>query len=186
MDKAFALALLVGVSCLLPQASFAQEGASGPSQLGLDLSSDEPIQIESNRVEVDQNQNLATLTGNVTVVQGPTQLKAARMKIYYAEGSGGSPTAGPSNIKRLEADGGVYVKSDTQVATGDQGTFDMATEVLVLSGKEVVLSEGENVVVGCKLTVQMKTGQATLESCADQGTGGRVRMLLTPGSQDRQ
>ena len=47
------------------------------------------------------------------------------------------------NIDRLEVDGKVYVKSDNQVATGDSGTFDMKTEMLVLSGKEVVLSEGE-------------------------------------------
>ena len=36
----------------------------------------------------------------------------------------------------------------------------MKTEMLVLSGKEVVLSEGTNVLNGCKLTVDMKTGLA--------------------------
>ena len=30
----------------------------------------------------------------------------------------------------------------------------MKTEILVLSGKEVVLSEGPNVLIGCKLTVK--------------------------------
>jgi lipopolysaccharide export system protein LptA len=119
-------------------------------------------------------------------VQGPTTLRAARMKIFYARDGGGSATTGTANIERLEAEGGIYVKSGEQVATGDRGTFDGRTEVLELSGKEVVLSEGENVIVGCKLTVQMKTGQATLESCRDGGSGGRVRMLLTPGSQNRQ
>ena len=59
---------------------------------------------------------------------------------------------------------------DNQVATGDNGTFDMKTEMLVLSGKEVVLSEGNNVLVGCKLTVDMKTGQAQVDGC-----GGRVK-----------
>jgi len=33
---------------------------------------------------------------------------------------------------------------------------------------------------GCKLTVQMKTGQANLDAC-----GGRVGVLLTPGSQSQ-
>ena len=65
------------------------------------------------------------------------------------------------------------MKSDDQVATGDNGTFDMKTEMLVLSGKEVVLSEGTNVLVGCKLTVEMKTGQANVEGC-----GGRVMMSM--------
>ncbi|WP_041544886.1 MULTISPECIES: LptA/OstA family protein [Chelativorans] len=185
MGRVHGLAFAMGLLMLWPAGGLAQTSESRPSQLGLNLSSDEPIQIDGARVEVDQTQNLATLTGDVQVVQGPTLLKTARLKIFYAEGSG-LPTSGAANIKRLEADGGVYVKSETQVATGDQGTFDMGTEVLVLSGKEVVLTEGENVIVGCKLTVQMKTGQATLESCKDGGSGGRVRMLLTPSSQNRQ
>jgi len=185
MGRVHGLAFAAGFLILWSGAAFAQTSESRPSQLGLNLSSDEPIQIDGARVEVDQTQNLATLTGDVQVVQGPTLLKAARLKIYYAEGSG-LPTSGAANIKRLEADGGVYVKSETQVATGDQGSFDMGTEVLVLSGDEVVLSEGENVIVGCKLTVHMKTGQATLESCKNGDSGGRVRMLLTPNSQTTQ
>ena len=69
----------------------------------------------------------------------------------------------------------------------DSGSFDMRSEVLVLSGKEVVLTEGDNVVVGCRLTVQMSTGLATLDGCGKQqgGSGGRVKMLLKPGSQNR-
>ena len=74
-------------------------------------------------------------------------------------------------------DGKVYVKSKEQVATGDQGVFDMKTEVMTMTGKEVVLTEGQNVIVGCKLTVQMKTGLAQVDGC-----GGRVIMSITPGS----
>ena len=54
----------------------------------------------------------------------------------------------------------------------------MKTEVLVLSGKEVVLSEGNNILKGCKLTVDMKTGQANVDAC-----GGRVIALFEPGTQ---
>ena len=74
------------------------------------------------------------------------------------------------------------MKADTQVATGDRGTFDMKTEVLTLSGKEVVLSDGPNVLVGCKLTVQMKNGLANVEGCGGDKSG-RVRVLMQPGSQ---
>lgn len=151
---------------------------------GLTLSSDEPIQIESDRFEVDDKQSVGTFTGNVSVVQGETNLKASQMKVHYNNESGSAAT-GSAQIERLEVDGGVYLSSGSQVATGDQGTFDMKTEVLVLTGNEVVLSEGENVIVGCRLTVQMGTGQATLESCKDSQSANRVRMLLTPGSQDR-
>ncbi len=93
---------------------------------------------------------MAIFSGNVSVVQGPTLLKAGKMTVYYAKDGGGSATTGSANIDRLEVEDKVFVKSETQTATGDKGSFDMKTEVLNLTGKEVVLSEGENVLTGCK------------------------------------
>ncbi len=148
---------------------------------GLKLSGDQPIQIESDRLEVDEGSSKATFVGNVSVVQGATLMKAGKMTVYYATSGGAQAAPGPAgnaNIDRLEVDGTVYLKSADQIATGDRGTFDMKTEVLTLSGKRVVLSEGPNVLTGCKLTVQMRTGQAKFEGC-----GGRVKTVLTPGSQ---
>lgn len=161
--------------------AFAQDSQSRLS--GLKLSGDQPIQIESDKLEVREAENLAIFTGNVNVTQGPTLMKSGKMTVYYAK-DGGSAATGSANIDRLEVDDKVYVKSDNQVATGDRGTFDMKTEVLVMSGKEVVLSEGDNVLVGCKLTVQMKTGLAQVDGCSKGATGtGRVMMSITPGSQ---
>ncbi len=159
---------------------------------GIKLSSDEPINIESDRLEVFENEGRAIFTGNVNVVQGSTTMRSAEMTVYYDNEGGGeeessASSAGPagsSDIERIEVEGKVYVKSENQVATGDAGTFDMKTEVLTLTGDEVVLSEGENVIVGCKLTVQMATGMARLDGCATAEGGGRVKMLLQPGSRE--
>ncbi|MDZ5697199.1 LptA/OstA family protein [Chelativorans sp. M5D2P16] len=175
--------LAAAVALLAASAALAQ--GQGGRQTGLKLSGDQPIQIESDRFEVNESEGVGVFTGNVSVVQGETQLRSARMKVFY-DSESGSVSAGGAQIERLEVDGGVYLKSEGQVATGERGTFNMQTEVLELSGNEVVLTEGENVIVGCKLTVQMASGQATLESCKDGGSGGRVRMLLTPDSQNRQ
>jgi lipopolysaccharide export system protein LptA len=148
---------------------------------GLRLNGDQPIEIESDKLEVQENENKAIFTGNVSVTQGPTILKSGTMTVFYAK-DGGSAATGSSNIERLEVDGKVYVKSDAQVATGDRGVFDMKTEVLVLSGNEVVLSEGKNVLRGCKLTVQMKSGRAQVDGCS-KGGNGRVQMKLDPSSR---
>lgn len=167
--------------------SLAQSKAT--SQLsGLKLSGDKPIQIESDKLEVRQAESVAVFTGNVSVVQGPTVLKAGKMTVYYVKDAGaakdaaakgaaaaGAAMTGSANIDHLEVDNKVYIKSDDQVATGDRGTFDMKSEVLVLSGSKVVLSQGDNVLVGCKLTVQMKSGLAQVDAC-----GGRVMMSITP------
>lgn len=176
--------LILAAAMLAPAVSAAQEQEGG-RLTGLKLEGDQPIQIESDRLEVRENDGIAIFTGNVAVVQGPTLLRSGKMTVYYDK-AGGSATTGSADIDRLEVEGKVYVRSETQVATGDSGSFDMRTEVLVLTGDEVVLTEGDNVVVGCKLTVQMATGEAKLDGCAGgEGNGGRVKMLLKPGTQDR-
>jgi len=186
------MSLAAGVSMLLltgAGGALAQSG--GPGQMsGIKLSGDKPIQIESDKLEVRQADNMAIFSGNVNVVQGPTLLKAGRMVVYYvnngknaAAGEGAAMT-GSADIDHLEVDDKVYIKSDNQVATGEKGTFDMKSQVLVLSGSKVVLSQGDNVLVGCKLTVQMKTGLAQVVGCASgSGGSGRVMMSITPQSQ---
>ncbi len=172
----------LAVMTLAPGQVFAQDSAQSRLS-GLNLSGKDPIQIESDKLEVRESENMAIFSGNVTVVQGPTLLKSGKMTVYYAKDGGGSATTGSANIDKLEVEDKVYVKSNTQVATGDRGTFDMKTEILVLSGKEVVMSDGPNVLVGCKLTVLMKTGEANVDGCKKGESGnGRVMMSITPGS----
>jgi lipopolysaccharide export system protein LptA len=171
---AFLAAALMASTCTILPASAQTEAESRIS--GLRLNGGDPIQIESDKLEVREEDNLAVFTGNVTVNQGPTLLKAGRMVVHYAK-DGGSAATGSSNIEKLEVDQKVYVKSDNQIATGDSGVFDMKTEVLVMSGNKVVLTEGSNVLTGCKLTVQMKTGRAQVDGCSN-----RVQMKIDPGS----
>ena len=161
--------VLLLAACVCAQSQAAERAP------GLKLSGDGPVQIESDKLEVRQDENMAIFTGNVAVVQGKTLLKAGKLVVHYAD-DGGSATTGTAKIERLEASEKVYMKSETQVATGDVGTYDMKTETLVLSGKQVVLTEGENIATGCKLTVQTKTGKAKLDGC------GRVSIVMSPKS----
>ena len=184
--------LLLAVSCGLVAGVFMPAGvpasaqqnttqdAGNKSLSGMKLSSDKPIQIESDKLEVQDKDNTAVFTGNVNVVQGTTVMKAGRMVVHYIKGSQGTVTGGSGNIKSIEVDGKVYVKSDDQIATGDHGTFDMQSQVLVLEGNEVVLTQGDNVIMGCKLTANLKTGLSNLDGCGGAGNKGRVKVLLTP------
>lgn len=182
--KSSILAIVCAAGLASSSSAFAQDRESAVP--GLKLSGDQPIQIESDRLEVDETKAMATFTGNVSVVQGPTLLKAGRMVVYYKQDTskpaGSASTTGSTSIDRLEVDGKVYVKSGTQVGTGDSGTFDVDSNVLTLSGKEVVLSDGPNVLRGCKLTVHMTSGKSNVDGCG-QSNGKRVIMLVTPGSQ---
>ena len=159
--------------------ALAQQGSSNRID-GLALSGDQPIQIESDKLQVQDEQGTATFIGNVKVVQGNTLMQTGHMTVHYAR-NGGSTTSGTSQIDRIDVKDKVYIKSDDQEATADQGVFDMKAETLELTGKQVVLSQGNNVFVGCKLIVFVKTGEAKLESGS---SCGRVKIQLDPKSRN--
>lgn len=136
----------------------------------------EPIEIEARELEVHDKNRVAEFIGNVVVRQGEATLKTEHLRVHYAGSATGE--AVQSRISRLEASGTVYISSQDQTATGDAAIFDMEQERLVLTGKKVVLSQGPNVVVGNKLTVNLKTGKVDLQAPKQ----GRVKVLITPNS----
>ncbi|AHG43821.1 cell division protein DivIVA [Rhizobium leguminosarum bv. trifolii CB782] len=165
---------------------------------GMKLSNDQPIQIESDKLEIHDQEHTALFTGKVKVVQGTTTMQSGKMTVYYkdkaakpaADGTqpaaqpaaqSGSLASGSADIDKILVTDKVLLTSGTQTATADDGNFDMASQTFILTadqGNKVILSDGPNVFTGCKLTVHMQTGQAELESC-----GGRVQIQLDPKSQ---
>jgi lipopolysaccharide export system protein LptA len=145
----------------------------------LKLSNDKPIQIESDSLEIREQDKTALFSGNVKVVQGTTTLQSGKMVVHY-RGEGTTVTNGNADIEKIDVTEKVFLSSGTQQATADKGTFNLDTQIFVLEGDRVVLSEGQNVFVGCKLTVRMDSGEAKLDSC-----GGRVQIQLDPKSQKK-
>ena len=157
---------------------------------GLNVQGDQPIAIESDQLDVDDAKALATFSGNVAVSQGETLIKTSKLLVYYVKAPAadskapaapkpkldpakGALPGGNNQIDRIEASGKVYIKSTDQVATADTATFDMKSQLAVLTG-DVVLSQGENVARGPKLTIHMDTGIAQFSG------GGRIKMLMAP------
>ncbi|MET3613677.1 lipopolysaccharide export system protein LptA [Rhizobium aquaticum] len=181
------LCLVIAALATAPAtAAFSQATASKMD--GVALSNDKPIHIESDKLEIKDKENRADFTGNVVATQGSTMLKSKTMTVYYkssgkdgANNSGGAmANAGNGDIDRILVNGGVVLNSDKQTATAESGHFEMAKQLFVLEGKQVVLSDGNNVFTGCRLTVHMDTGQAQLDSC-----GGRVQIQLDPKSRSK-
>ena len=167
---------------------------------GLAISKDQPIQIESDKLEIHDAESQAVFTGNVKVVQGTTTMQAGKMTVFYkkkqpadatkpadnpvakvAKEQNQSLVSGDANIDHILVSEKVYLVSGTQTATADDGSFDMTNQLAILNGKKVVLTDGPNVFTGCKLTVHMATGEAQLDAC-----GGRVQIQLDPKSQQVQ
>jgi lipopolysaccharide export system protein LptA len=91
-----------------------------------------------------------------------------------------SATPGPggsSSIKRLEARGDVRVTQKDQVVTGESAVFDTKTNLVTMLGG-VVLTQGQNVLRGDRLLVDMTTGVSRVES-----DSGRVQGLFISSGQ---
>jgi len=191
-----------GLLCAFSALAFFAAGEAGAQTTtsnmpGLQLSRDQPIQIESDKLEIHDQEHTALFTGKVKVVQGTTTMQSGKMTVYYkdkaakpaADGAqpaaqpqqSGSLASGSADIDKILVTDKVLLTSGTQTATADDGNFDMASQTFILTadeGNKVILSDGPNVFTGCKLTVHMQTGQAELESC-----GGRVQIQLDPKSK---
>jgi lipopolysaccharide export system protein LptA len=171
------------------QGSASQSSAS-PIQILPGTSSKEPISIDADKLVYYDKERKAVYTGNVVVIQGDTKMTCSVMTVYLdrspAQGgaeakdaAGEAPTN--SGVKRLEAAGPVTVVSKTQVATGDSAVYDKAENRVLLIG-HVTLSDGQNVTKGDRLTYDLKTSQATIDTNAKSG---RVHGQFIPSGGDQ-
>ena len=74
------------------------------------------------------------------------------------DASSDGPASGGNKVKRLLAKGHVVVNSKDQKATGDDGDLDMETNIAILTGQEVDLIQGCNILRGKRLEANTQTG----------------------------
>ena len=173
-----------GASAAKPQDTGVPNAVQGFSQ-----NKDQPVQIEAANLEVRDKEKIAIFTVNVVVTQGDTVMKCKELHVFYeqddpkkagaAKGAASAKGTAPANtstmkaaqpgpggkqsIRRLEARGGVIVTTKDQTATGALGIFEMKTNTVTLLGN-VVVAQGENVVRGDRLIVDLTTSYARVES----------------------
>ena len=131
-----------------------------------------PIEITADSLEVTQKERLAVFRGNVDAVQGRMKLTASEIRVRYRSGSGGESVGA---ISRIDATGGVRFATPSETAEGDTGVYDVDARRITLTGS-VVLTRGDNVLRGEKLTLDLATGRSRIESSE------RVRGLFQPKS----
>jgi lipopolysaccharide export system protein LptA len=178
-----------------PAPSAAQTAPNGPPNAlqGFSQNRDKPIKISSASLEVRDKDKVATFSGDVHLVQGDTTLRSKTLLVFYNDEDApkpakppppiaGAPDAPPisQQIRRVEAKGGVFVTQKDQTATGDSGVFDMQANTVTLLGN-VVISQGQNVVKGDRLTVDLTSGTSRVECGKSQGQC-RVQALIQPGA----
>ncbi len=169
----------------------AQSAPSGPPNAlqGFSQNRDQPVHIQAAKLEVRDKQQVATFSGDVRVKQGDTNMRCRTLKVYYErnkDDAKAKPSAikaaapgpgGEQRIRRLEAIGNVVVNQKDQTASGNLGVFDMKANTVTLSGN-VVMTQGQNVLRGDRLVVNLTSGVSRIES--GRNGSGRVEGLFVP------
>lgn len=88
-------------------------------------------------------------------------------------------------IYRIEATGDVVFTTPTETAMGDTGIYDVDANSIDLTGGNVTLTRGQNVLKGTHVIYNMTTGRSTLTGGA-KGQPARVHGLFVPKAAEEK
>ena len=153
--------------------------------------SNAPVDVTADRIEVQDRADRAMFVGNVHVTQAEMTLDTARLTVAYS----GSPAGTSSNsgggngvqIRRLDAAGGVVVRSPSETAKGDFGIYDLDRKLITLIGN-VQLNRDQNQVNGSRLVIDLDSGRAVIDGGPPgvNQSGGRVSGHFTVPQRGKQ
>jgi lipopolysaccharide export system protein LptA len=157
--------------------------AQGQQQQGVSAlkghNSNAPVDVTADRIEVQDRADRALFVGNVHATQAEMTLDTERLTVAYSNKAGGASTGasgtGGVQIHRLDAAGGVVVHSPSETAKGDFGIYDLDRKLITIIGN-VRLTQGQNVVNGARLVINLDTGRAVIDGGPPgvNQSGGRV------------
>lgn len=140
--------------------------------------SDAPVDVTADRIEVQDRADRALFVGNVHATQAELTLQTQRLTVAYSSKSGTG--GGGVQIHRLDAAGGVTVRSPSETARGEFGIYDLDRKLITIIG-DVQLTQGSNVVSGQRLVINLDSGRAVIDGGPPgvNSSGGRVRGHFT-------
>jgi lipopolysaccharide export system protein LptA len=164
---------------LLAPALVAIAPASGQQTRSSGLSgfnSNAPVDVDADRIEVQDRADRAIFSGNVVARQGNMTMNSARLTVAYTNSNG-------VNVERLEAAGGVTLRTPTETAQGNFAIYDVDRRLVTMIGG-VHLTQGQNRVQGGRLVLDLNTHRAVMDG-GGGSSSGRVsgRFTVPPRAQ---
>lgn len=134
-----------------------------------------PVNVEADALDVNDAAKVAIFRGNVKADQGGIIISSSELHAYYkgeagladvtASPAGGSQgKKGQTELTRIEAKKNVLItSSEGRTASGDHAEFNAKTNMITMGGN-VVLTQGENMVRGTRLLIDMNTGETKIDT----------------------
>jgi lipopolysaccharide export system protein LptA len=149
-------------------------------------SSDQPIHVVADSLEVDNKAQVATFIGKVKAVQGDVKITCDRLSVYYDQaGQQGKDKKGMTEgvmdgggkVRKVVAHGHVKVVQKDRIAVGRKATYWAGGRKMLLEGKATVW-RGKNQISGEKITVFLDQDRAVVHG----KPGKRVSVTIVPDS----
>ena len=124
-----------------------------------------PIQIVSDRLEVDSAANIADFTGNVRATQGNSVIQSNQLKIYYKDTlmEKGKGSSTEQSIRKIIAIGSVRINFDNRVAVTEKAVYITKDRVIILTGENSKVTADNNSITGRKITIHRDSGRISFE-----------------------
>jgi lipopolysaccharide export system protein LptA len=170
----FALCILFAVSNLYAKDNSLKLGK---------LSSKEPIEIVSDRMDAYNEKKLVIFSGNAVATQGDKELKSDSLSLYYKKETGkkdkigAKEIEGTGDLEKIEAKGNVVVTQKKRVATGDEAVYYQDSGEIILTGNPL-LREDKSTIKGCKIIIYTNEDRGVVESCDPEKE--RVKAVIYP------
>ncbi len=110
--------------------------------------------------------NGVSLEGRAELLQGDNRMRADRLNLTTDAGG---------DLTRIEAAGDIYYVTPTETMRGDSAVYTPSNDTVTITG-DVILTQGENVMTGGRLTYNLRTEQAQMAG----GSSGRVQGVFYP------
>ncbi len=178
--------IILATTAVIATAALAQLKQEQPTSALKGHNTNAPVDVTSDRIEVQERADRAVFTGNVHATQGDMTLETPRLTVAYstASGNGGNTNV---QISRLDAAGGVVVRDPSETAKGDFGVYDLDRKLITLIGN-VQLTREKNQVNGARLVIDLNSGRAVIDGGPPgvNSSGGRVTGHFTVPEKQQQ
>lgn len=131
----------------------------------------QPVDIESDKMEIIDKENKAVFVGKVKAVRGDTTLNSDKLVVDFIKEKnkkGKEKTV----VTFLYATGHVLIITKKQRITGQWARMNVRKDTAVVGGN-VIVHQGATIVKGKKLNINLKTNRSEM-------TGGRVKGSFVP------
>lgn len=136
---------------------------------------DQPIEVEADKLEIRDDENISIYTGNVSLVQGSMRIRSDKLVINFNDNNEillMEMTGKPATFRQLDKD------NKEMFGQADKLDYHEPESLLVFTGNAKVDNDGDTI-EGSSIRVNTETDR--IEANSDK-TDDRVRVVIQPKS----